>query len=265
MKGNKVILPRLMEMKRLGKKITMLTAYDCLLAQILDEAGIDILLVGDSVGNVVLGYENTIPVTMEDIIHHTKAVSKGVKKAFVVSDMPFMSYFSAEEALKNSGRLIRAGSEAVKLEGGLAFEDKIRTLTEAGIPVMGHIGLMPQHIHQMGGYKIQGNNPEEAKRVMEDAKAVERAGAFSIILECMPSELAKNITNELEIPTIGIGAGPHCDGQVLVTHDLLGFYDFVPRFVKRYTNLREIILEASKKYKGDVEEGIFPANQYSYD
>lgn len=265
MRDNKVIASRLIEMKRSGKKITMLTAYDCLLAQILDESGIDVLLVGDSVGNVILGYENTIPVTMGDIIHHTKAVSKGVKNALVVSDMPFMSYFSAEEALKNSGRLIQAGAEAVKLEGGLAFEDKIRTLTEAGIPVMGHIGLMPQHIHQMGGYKVQGKTPEEAKRIVEDAKAVERAGAFSIILEGMPSELAKDVTEEVKVPTIGIGAGPHCDGQVLVTHDLLGCYDFVPRFVKRYANLREIILEASRKYKGEVEEDIFPADQYSYD
>ena len=265
MRKEKVILPRLTEMKKSGKKITMLTAYDCLLAQILDEAGIDVLLVGDSVGNVILGYENTIPVTMGDIIHHTKAVSRGVENALVVSDMPFMSYFSAEEALKNSGRLIRAGAGAVKLEGGLAFEDKIRTLTEAGIPVMGHIGLMPQHIHQMGGYKVQGKTPEEAKRIMEDAKAVERAGAFSIILEGIPSDLAKDVTEELKVPTIGCGAGVHCDGQVLVTHDLLGFYDFVPRFVKRYANLRKIILEASIKYKAEVEEGIFPTDQYSYD
>ncbi|MFC1786924.1 3-methyl-2-oxobutanoate hydroxymethyltransferase [Halobacteriota archaeon] len=265
MRKEKVILPRLTKMKKSGKKITMLTAYDCLLAQILDEAGIDVLLVGDSMGNVILGYENTIPVTMGDIIHHTKAVSRGVKNALVVSDMPFMSYFSSEEALKNSGRLIRAGAGAVKLEGGLAFEDKIRTLTEAGIPVMGHIGLMPQHIHQMGGYKVQGKTPEEAKRIKEDAKAVERAGAFSIILEGIPLDLAKDITEELKVPTIGCGAGPHCDGQVLVTHDLLGFYDFVPRFVKRYANLRKIILEASIKYKGEVREGIFPTDHYSYD
>ncbi|NYT01085.1 MAG: 3-methyl-2-oxobutanoate hydroxymethyltransferase [Methanocellales archaeon] len=265
MRKEKVTLPRLMEMKKSGEKITMLTAYDCLLAQILDEAGIDILLVGDSMGNVILGYENTIPVTMRDIIHHTKAVSRGVKNALVVSDMPFMSYFSTEEALKNSGRLIRAGAQAVKLEGGLAFEDKIRTLTESGIPVMGHIGLMPQHIYQMGGYKVQGKTPEETKRIMDDAKAVESAGAFSIILEGMPSNLAKNITEELKIPTIGCGAGVHCGGQVLVTHDLLGFYDFAPRFVKRYANLREIILKASRKYKVEVEEGIFPTDQYSYD
>ncbi len=265
MKRDKVLVPRLMEMKRSGKKITMLTAYDYPLAQILDEAGIDILLVGDSLGNVILGYENTIPVTMEDIIHHTKAVSRGVKNALVVSDMPFMSYFSAEEALRNSGRLVQAGAEAVKLEGGLEFEEKIRALTEVGIPVMGHIGLMPQSVHQMGGYKVQGKNPETAKKILNDAKAVERAGAFSIILEGMPSNLAKNITEELKIPTIGIGAGEHCDGQVLVTHDLLGFYDFAPRFVKKYANVRKIILEASRKYKEEVEEGAFPTDQYSYD
>ncbi|HIH37059.1 MAG TPA: 3-methyl-2-oxobutanoate hydroxymethyltransferase [Methanocellales archaeon] len=264
MKRDKVLVPGLMEMKRSGKKITMLTAYDYPLAQILDEAGIDILLVGDSLGNVVLGYESTIPVTMEDIIHHTKAVSRGVKNALVVSDMPFMSYFSAEEALRNSGRLIQAGAEAVKLEGGLAFEDKIRALTEAGIPVMGHIGLTPQSIHQMGGCKVQGKTPEAAKKILNDAKAVERAGAFSIILEGVPSNLAKNITEELKVPTIGCGAGVHCDGQVLVTHDILGFYDFAPRFVKRYANLRSVISEASRKYKEEVEGGAFPTDEYSY-
>lgn len=264
MRRDKITVPKLMEMKRSGKKTTMLTAYDYPLAEILDEAGIDILLVGDSLGNVILGYENTIPVTMEDIIHHTKAVSKGVKNALVVSDMPFMSYFSKEEALRNAGRLMQAGAEAVKLEGGLAFEDKIRALTEVGIPVMGHVGLMPQSIHQMGGYKVQGKTPEAAKKILNDAKAVERAGAFSIILEGMPSNLAKKITEELKISTIGIGAGAHCDGQVLVTHDLLGFYDFAPRFVKRYANLRKTILEASRKYKKDVEGGKFPTDQYSY-
>ncbi|MDD2777344.1 MAG: 3-methyl-2-oxobutanoate hydroxymethyltransferase [Methanocellales archaeon] len=264
MKRDKILVTRLMEMKRSGKKITMLTAYDYPLAQILDEAGIDILLVGDSLGNVVLGYESTIPVTMEDIIHHTKAVSRGVKNALVVSDMPFMSYFSAEEALRNSGRLIQAGAEAVKLEGGLAFEDKIKALTEVGIPVMGHIGLMPQSIHQMGGYKVQGKTPEAAKKILNDAKAVERAGAFSIILEGVPSNLAKNITEELKVPTIGCGAGIHCDGQVLVTHDILGFYDFAPRFVKRYANLRSVISEASRKYKEEVEGGAFPTDEYSY-
>ncbi|MDI6902567.1 MAG: 3-methyl-2-oxobutanoate hydroxymethyltransferase [Methanocellales archaeon] len=264
MRRDKITVPRLMEMKRSGKKITMLTAYDYPLAEILDEAGIDILLVGDSLGNVILGYENTIPVTMEDIIHHTKAVSRGVKNALVVSDMPFMSCFSREEALRNAGRLIQAGAEAVKLEGGLAFEDKIRALTEVGIPVMGHVGLMPQSIHQMGGYKVQGRTPEAAKKILNDAKAVERVGAFSIVLEGMPSNLAKKITEELKIPTIGIGAGAHCDGQVLVTHDLLGFYDFAPRFVKRYANLRKVILEASKEYKKEVEEGTFPTDRHIY-
>ncbi|MDI6859298.1 MAG: 3-methyl-2-oxobutanoate hydroxymethyltransferase [Methanocellales archaeon] len=264
MRRDKITVPRLMEMKRSGKKITMLTAYDYPLAEILDEAGIDILLVGDSLGNVILGYENTIPVTMEDVIHHTKAVSRGVTNALVVSDMPFMSYFSREEALRNAGRLIQAGAEAVKLEGGLAFEDKIRALTEVGIPVMGHVGLMPQSIHQMGGYKVQGRTPEAAKKILNDAKAVERVGAFSIVLEGMPSNLAKKITEELKIPTIGIGAGAHCDGQVLVTHDLLGFYDFAPRFVKRYANLRKVILEASKEYKKEVEEGTFPTNRHIY-
>lgn len=264
MRRDKVTVPKLMEMKRSGKKITMLTAYDYPLAEILDEAGIDILLVGDSLGNVVLGYENTLPVTMEDVIHHTKAVSRGVKNALVVSDMPFMSYFSREKALRNAGRLIQAGAEAVKLEGGLAFEDKIRALTEVGIPVMGHVGLMPQSIHQMGGYKVQGRTPEAAKKILNDAKAVEQVGAFSIVLEGMPSNLAKKITEELKILTIGIGAGVHCDGQVLVTHDLMGFYEKTPRFVKRYANLRRAILKASRKYKEDVEEGAFPADRHSY-
>lgn len=264
MRKDKVTVPRLMEMKKSGKKITMLTAYDCSFAEILDEAGIDILLVGDSLGNVVLGYENTIPVTMEDVIHHTKAVFRGVKNAMVVADMPFMSYFSREETLRNAGRLIQAGAEAVKLEGGLAFEDKIRALTEVGIPVMGHVGLLPQSIHQMGSYKIQGRTPETAKKILNDAKAVEQAGAFSVVLEGMPSDLAKNITDGLKIPTIGIGAGVHCDGQVLVTHDLVGFYEKTPRFVKRYANLRKVILEASRKYKEDVEEGVFPTDGYGY-
>ncbi len=264
MRRDKVTVPKLMEMKKSGKKITMLTAYDCSFAEILDEAGIDILLVGDSLGNVVLGYENTLPVTMEDIIHHTKAVSRGVKNALVVGDMPFMSYFNREEALRNAGRLIRAGAEAVKLEGGLAFEDKIRALTEAGIPVMGHVGLMPQSIHQMGGYKVQGKTPEEMEKILDEAKVVESAGAFSIVLEGMPSDLAKNITEELKILTIGIGAGAYCDGQVLVTHDLLGFYEKTPRFVKRYANLRKVMLEASRKYKKDVDEGAFPTDRHSY-
>ncbi len=264
MRRDKVTVPKLMEMKKSGKKITMLTAYDYSFAEILDEAGIDVLLVGDSLGNVVLGYKNTLPVTMEDVIHHTKAVSRGVKNALVVSDMPFMSYFSREEALRNAGRLIRAGAEAVKLEGGLAFEDKIRALTEVGIPVMGHVGLMPQSIHQMGGYKVQGKTPEGMKKILDDAKAVEGAGAFSIVLEGIPSDMAKKITEELKILTIGIGAGAHCDGQVLVTHDLLGFYDSTSKFVKRYANLRKVILEASRKYKEDVEEGAFPTDRYGY-
>ncbi len=261
---DKITVPDIIDMKKSGKKITMLTAYDSLLASILDEAGVHILLVGDSLGNVVLGYENPIPVTIEDVTHHVQAVSRGTKNALVVGDMPFGTYFTVEDALKNAGKLIQAGAEAVKLEGGVAIEDQIRALTEMGIPAMGHVGLTPQSIHQMGGYKVQGRTPETAKKILNDAKVVEQAGAFAVVLEGMPSDLASKITDELKIPTIGIGAGPHCDGQVLVTHDTLGFYEKTPKFVKKYASLRELILSAVKTYKKEVEEGRFPTEEYSY-
>lgn len=261
---DKITVPDITDMKKSGKKITVLTAYDSLLASILDEAGIHIMLVGDSLGNVVLGYENPIPVTIEDVVHHVRAVSKGVKNALVVGDMPFGSYFTVEDALRNAGRLIQVGAEAVKLEGGTAVKDQIEGLTEMGIPVIGHVGLTPQSIHKMGGYKVQGRTSETAKKILNDAKVVERAGAFAVVLEGMPSDLAGKITDELRIPTIGIGAGPHCDGQVLVTHDALGFYEKVPKFVKKYANLRESVLSAIKTYKKEVEEGSFPTEEYSY-
>lgn len=261
---DKITVPDIIDMKKSGKKITILTAYDSLLASILDEAGVHILLVGDSLGNVVLGYENPIPVTIEDVVHHVRAVSRGAKNALVVGDMPFGAYFTVEGALRNAGKLIQAGAEAVKLEGGTAVKVQIKMLTEMGIPVMGHVGLTPQSIHKMGGYKVQGRTPEAAKKILNDAKAVERAGAFAVVLEGMPSDLAGKITDELKIPTIGIGAGPHCNGQVLVTHDALGFYEKVPKFVKKYANLRELILNAVKTYKKEVEEGRFPTEEYSY-
>ncbi len=260
----KITVPDIIDMKKSGKKITVLTAYDSLFANILDGAGIHILLVGDSLGNVVLGYENPIPVTIKDVTHHVRAVSRGVKSALIVGDMPFGSYFTPEDALRNAGKLIQAGAEAVKLERGTAVKDQIGALTEMGIPVMGHVGLTPQSIHQIGGYRVQGRTPETAKKILSDAKAVERAGAFAIVLEGMPSNLAGKITDELKIPTIGIGAGPHCDGQVLVTHDALGFYEKTPKFVKKYAGLRELILSAVKTYKKEVEEGRFPTEEYSY-
>ncbi|UZE91905.1 MAG: 3-methyl-2-oxobutanoate hydroxymethyltransferase [Methanosarcinales archaeon] len=261
---DKITVPDIIDMKKSGKKITMLTAYDSLLASILDEAGVHILLVGDSLGNVVLGYENPIPVTIEDVVHHVRAVSRGTKNSLVVGDMPFGTYFTVEDALRNAGRLIQAGVEAVKLEGGTVVKDQIVGLMEMGIPVMGHVGLTPQSMHKMGGYKVQGRTPETAKKILNDAKAVERAGAFAVVLEGMPSDLASKITDELKIPTIGIGAGPHCDGQVLVTHDALGFYEKTPKFVKKYASLRELILSAAKMYKKEVEEGRFPTEEYSY-
>jgi 3-methyl-2-oxobutanoate hydroxymethyltransferase len=253
--------------KKEGKKITMLTAYDFPFAQIVDEAGIDVILVGDSVGMVVQGLKNTLPVTMDEMIYHTKMVSRAVKKAMVIGDMPFMSYqASIEEAVRNAGRFLKeAGASAVKLEGGTEVAEHIRAMTKSDIPVQAHIGLTPQSIHRMGGYKVQGKTEESAKRLIEEAHIVEDAGAFSLLLEAIPIELAKKITMELSIPTIGIGAGPHCDGQVLVLHDVIGLFErFVPKFVKQYVNLKEEVLKAIKTYKEEVEKGIFPSEEQSF-
>lgn len=263
----KVTVTHVRKMKDVGKKITVLTAYDCPLAKILDEAGIDILLVGDSLGNVILGYDNTLPVTMEDMLHHTRAVSRGCKRAMIIADMPFMSYqISRKEAIRNAGRLIQEGNaEGVKLEGGRRVQETIEAIVQCGIPVMGHVGLTPQSVYAFGGYKVQGKGEEAADRVMEDARAVEEAGAFSIVLEGIPSQLGERITRELSIPTIGIGAGPVCSGQVLVTYDLLGWYEeFTPKFVKRYANVHQTILQAIKAYKEEVEGGIFPSMEQSF-
>jgi 3-methyl-2-oxobutanoate hydroxymethyltransferase len=254
-------------MKKKGQKITMLTAYDYATALALDEAGIDILLVGDSLGMVVLGYESTLPVTMEDMIHHTKAVMRGAQRAMVVADMPFMSYqVSVEESLRNAGRFLKeTGAQAVKLEGGREVAEATRQMAAAGIPVMGHLGLTPQSIHQFGGFKVQGKEGKAAQRIIEDAKILEEAGAFSIVLEGMPKELAKKVTESLEIPTIGIGAGVYCDGQVLVVNDMLGlFQQFTPKFVKKYAQLHRDIRGAVETYNEEVRTGTFPDDDHSY-
>lgn len=261
----KVTVPWVREQK--GKeKITMLTAYDFIFAGLVDEAGTDIILVGDSVGNVMLGYPNTLPVTVDEMIHHTKAVVKGAKRALVVIDMPFMSYHeSIEQAKRNAGRMIKeSGAEVVKLEGGARMKDVIRAIVDIDIPVMAHIGLTPQSVHRMGGYKVQGKGGAEAM-LIEDAKAMEEAGAFSVVLEAVPRDTAKKITEMLSIPTIGIGAGPDCDGQVLVLQDLLGFFSgFRPKFVKSYVNLRTETERGIKSYIDEVKSGAFPDDEHSF-
>ncbi|CCO08676.1 3-methyl-2-oxobutanoate hydroxymethyltransferase [Desulforamulus hydrothermalis Lam5 = DSM 18033] len=254
-------------MKQEGTPITMLTAYDYPMATLVDASGIDGILVGDSLGNVVLGYDSTVPVTMEDMIHHVRAVSRGAKRAMVVADMPFLSYhISREESVRNAGRLMQEGlAQAVKLEGGSEVVDTIKAITSAGIPVMGHLGLTPQSVYQLGGYKVQGKDGEAARRLLEDAQKLEQAGVFAIVLECIPQQLAKVITQSLSIPTIGIGAGTDCDGQILVTYDLLGmFSDFVPKFVKRYANLKEQIIQACRDYQKEVKNKSFPGPEHVF-
>ena len=249
------------------RKITCLTAYDYPTARLLDEAGVDILLVGDSLGMVVLGYENTLPVTLEEMLHHTRAVRRGTRRALVVADMPYGSYHAEmAESVRNAVRFVKeAGAEAVKVEGGERRLELIARLVEAEIPVMGHVGLTPQSLHAMGGFKVQGKTPEAAEQLLRDARAVEAAGAFSIVLESVPRELATRITAELRIPTIGIGAGPDCDGQVLVIHDLLGFsLGHTPKFARRYANLAETISQAAREYCDDVQNGRFPSDAESY-
>ena len=253
--------------KEKNEKLTMLTAYDYSTAKIIDEAGINGILVGDSLGMVCLGYEDTLSVTMEDMIHHTKAVSRGVKNTLVVADMPFMSYqTSVYDAVVNAGRLIKEGrANVVKLEGGLEVCDKIEAIVKASIPVMAHIGLTPQSVNAFGGFKVQGKDEEAAKRLIEEAIAVEKAGAFAVVLECVPAKLAKIISEKLTIPTIGIGAGSDCDGQILVYQDMLGMYsDFTPKFVKKYENLGEKMNIAFKKYIEEVKDGVFPAEEHSF-
>lgn len=250
------------EMKARAEKIVMLTAYDYSTARIVDEAEIPLILVGDSLGMVVLGYESTIPVTMDEMLHHTKAVVRGTKQAMVIGDMPFMTYHvSVEDALRNAARFIQeAGAQAVKLEGGVTVAEKVRRIVDCGIPVMGHIGLTPQSIHQFGGFKMQGKTPEAAANLLEDAKALEQAGVFSIVLETIPANLARLITDKVSVPTIGIGAGLECDGQVQVINDILGsFADFVPKHAKQYVKLTDIISKAVTQYRDEVKSGSFPA------
>ena len=257
----------LLKKKSEKRKITMLTAYDFPFAKIVDEAGIDVILVGDSVGMVVQGNENTLPVTMDEMIYHTKMVSRAVKNAMIIGDMPFMSYQADKaEAVRNAGRFLKeAGAEAVKLEGGSQMAETIRGIVDAGIPVVAHIGLTPQYVHMMGGFKVQGKNDAAREKILADARAVQDAGAFSVVIEGVPASLGAEISKSLRIPTIGIGAGPDCDGQVLVLHDLLGLFDrFTPKFVKKYANLKDQALKAVKEYKQDVESGKFPSEEHSF-
>jgi 3-methyl-2-oxobutanoate hydroxymethyltransferase len=263
----KITVPALRAMKRAGERITALTAYDASFARLLDASGVDVLLVGDSLGMVIQGGENTLAVTVEDVIYHTRAVVRGSRRAHVVADLPFMSYqVSLEEGLRSAGRLIKeGGAEAVKLEGGRRHADLVQRLTEIGIPVMGHIGLTPQSVHAMGGYRVQGRGEEAAQALLEDALALEAAGVYSLVLEGIPRELAAEITRRISVPTIGIGAGPECDGQVLVIYDLLGMDDsFAPRFLKRYDSLAERIRDAVARYGAEVRGGVFPAAEHSF-
>ena len=264
---SKVTTAVIRDMKRKGEKIAMLTAYDYPTALIVDEAGVDIILVGDSLGMVILGYDSTLPVTMDEMIHHTKAVSRAVKHAMVVGDMPFMSYqVSAEDALYNAARFLQeAGAQGVKMEGGREVAEITRRITSAGIPVMAHLGLTPQSVHKFGGYKVQGKEDASAKRIIEDAKLLEEAGAFSLVLECVPATLAKAVTESLTIPTIGIGAGVDCDGQVLVLHDMLGMFEkFIPKFVKTYAKLNVQMKESIQQYIDEVKRSIFPEKKHSF-
>jgi 3-methyl-2-oxobutanoate hydroxymethyltransferase len=267
MERKKVMICDLAAKKRDGRKITMLTAYDYPMARIVDDAGIDVILVGDSLGMVVLGYDSTVPVTMDEMIHHAKAVRRGTKYAFLIGDMPFMSYqVSKEEAIRNAGRFMKeALCDAVKLEGGDEVLDVTRAIVDAGIPVMGHLGLTPQTVSKLGGFRVQGKDRESAEKIIDQALRLEKAGCFAIVLECVPDKVAKLITEKLRIPTISIGAGPDCDGQVLVINDMVGLFDrFVPKFVKQYIKLSSLISEALKKYKEEVESGKFPGPEHTF-
>ena len=263
----RVTVGELREMKQRGEKIAMLTAYDYTTAKLLDGAGIPVLLVGDSLGQVMLGYESTVRVTMEEMLHHTKAVVRGSERALVVLDMPFMTFqTSPEDALRNAGRALQeGGAQSVKLEGGVVMAETVRRIVSVGIPVMGHIGLTPQSVYQLSGYRVQGRTPEAAAALYQDAIALEQAGAFAVVLESVPTPLAKRVSERLSIPTIGIGAGPHCDGQVQVIHDMLGlFTDFVPKHAKRYATLGETIGTAVRQYQEEVTSGAFPTREHSY-
>jgi 3-methyl-2-oxobutanoate hydroxymethyltransferase len=267
MSENKVTVPEIIQKKQRGEKITMLTAYDFPMASILSKAGVDMLLVGDSAGMVVAGDPNSLSVTMEQMIYHTRAVANARPRSLIVGDMPFMSYqLSPQQAAENAGRFVSEGkAESVKLEGGAEFVKEIEAIIKCGVPVMGHLGLTPQSIHKLGGFKVQGRDEAAARKLVDDAVAIEQAGAFSIVLEAVPADVAGKITESLTIPTIGIGAGARCDGQVLVTQDLLGLFErFVPKFVKRYAHLAPLVEEAVKTYIDEVKNGRFPAEEHVY-
>jgi 3-methyl-2-oxobutanoate hydroxymethyltransferase len=260
-------VPRLRKMKRDAKRITMVTAYDATFARLFDEAGIDVLLVGDSLGMVVQGHDSTLPVTVDEVIYHCRAVARGTQRAHIVGDMPFLSWqVSPEQALRNAGRFLsEGGAQSVKLEGGIDAAPTIERIVRTGIPVMAHVGLTPQSVHAMGGFRVQGKTEETAARVLADAKAVAEAGAYSLVLEGIPTDLAKRITEEVDIPTIGIGAGPHCDGQVLVCYDLLGLTpDLKPKFVKRYAEFFDQGVAAARRYRDEIRAGVFPDEEHSF-
>ncbi len=267
MKNEKFTVSSFLNAKQSGEKISMLTAYDYSTARLLDEAGVDSILVGDSLGMVVLGYENTLQVTVDDIVHHCRAVARGAKRALVIGDMPFLSYhISPQESVKNAGRIIQEGmAHAVKLEGGRDIIESVKSIVRAQIPVVGHLGLTPQSVNMLGGFKVQGREEDKAKKMIEDAIMLQEAGVFCIVLECVPMQLARLISSRLEIPTIGIGAGAGCDGQVLVTQDMLGMYtDFNPKFVKQYANIKEDIINAVKSYGEEIKSGEFPGEKHSF-
>lgn len=266
-KPKKMTAPAIRAMKAQGRRIAMVTAYDYVTGKIVDESGADIALVGDSLAMVALGHETTLPVTLDEMLHHTRAVRRGVRRALLVGDMPFGTYQgSLSEAVANAARFLKeAGADGVKLEGGRRVAGTVQRMTEAGIPVMGHIGMTPQSVHQYGGFKVQGREQDQRRALLDDAKALEEAGAFSIVLECIPADLAREITAAVDVPTIGIGAGPHCDGQVLVINDMLGFVDeFRPKFVKRYAELGEEARRAVAAYCEEVRDGRFPTDEHSY-
>ena len=267
MKSDKFTVSSFLKSKQSGEKISMLTAYDYSTAKLIDEAGVDSILVGDSLGMVVLGYENTLQVTVDDIVHHCKAVSRGVKRALVIGDMPFLSYhISPQESVKNAGRIIQEGmAHAVKLEGGRDIIDSVKAIVRAQIPVVGHLGLTPQSVNMLGGFKVQGREEDKAKKMIEDALMLQEAGVFCIVLECVPMQLAQLISENLDIPTVGIGAGSGCGGQVLVTQDMLGMYtDFTPKFVKQYANMKDDITSAVKGYIDEVKSAEFPGEDHSF-
>ncbi|MEK7390172.1 MAG: 3-methyl-2-oxobutanoate hydroxymethyltransferase [Elusimicrobiota bacterium] len=262
-----VTVATLLDMKRKGVKIAMLTAYDCPTARLAEDAGVDVILVGDSVGMTKLGYESTLPVTVEEMLHHTKAVKRGVCRALIVADMPYLSYeIDSKDALRHAGRLLKeGGAHAVKVEGGMEIASTVKELLKINIPVFGHLGLTPQAINRLGGYRVQGRRPEDAERILTEARVLEGAGVCAVVLECVPADLAKEVTKRLRVPTIGIGAGPHCDGQVLVSDDMLGFSQAGPtKFVKRYADLRSAALKAVGDYCRDVRDGSFPGPEHSF-